>query len=100
MAVFKDSITATQLKNYGEELSQLAGKEAIQVLHRGAEVKVIITQEFFFHLLATYNTAYPPAEEPRLAQTPRDKAKAKAKGLLKEQNETSGKKKSADDRSA
>ena len=52
--MFKDVINVTKLKNYNSELAELSGKEAIQVLHRASEVKVVITQSYFFTLLHAY----------------------------------------------
>ena len=52
--MFKDVINVTKLKNYNTKLAELEGKDAIQLLHRASEVKVIITQSYFFTLLHAY----------------------------------------------
>lgn len=88
MVIFKDSINSTHLKNYDAELLDLIGKEAIQVLLPGTGAKVIVTQEYFFHLLATHNTVFPPDEKTRHPESLRENAKARVKALLKEQSET------------
>lgn len=55
MTIFKDTINATTLKNYGAKLSEIKGNDAIQVLQRDSEVKVVITQDYFFRLLTLAN---------------------------------------------
>lgn len=55
--MFKDKINVTTLKAYNSQLSELKEDEAIQVLHRGSDVKVIITQDRFFELIGVYNRA-------------------------------------------
>jgi len=49
--MFKKSLTLTQLKPIiNRELKELKDGEAIQVMQRDSEVKVIITQEEYFRL--------------------------------------------------
>lgn len=67
--MFKNTINATQLKNYGEELSGLRGEEALQVLHRGSEVKVVITQDYFFKLLTLANLSRKPSQDLAVSAT-------------------------------
>lgn len=50
--MFKKTLNFSQLKTDVSEISDLKGSEVIQVLHRGHEIKVIMTQEYFFLLQA------------------------------------------------
>jgi hypothetical protein len=63
--MFKKSLNLTQLKPIiNGELKELAGGEAIQVMQRDSEVKVIITQEEFFRLKTAERMAFGTKEEP------------------------------------
>ena len=57
--MFKDTINVTKLKAYHTQLAALQKGEAVQVLHRGSEPKVIITQEDFFALMSAMRMVNP-----------------------------------------
>lgn len=65
--MFKSTITFSQLKSNSDHLTSLQSKEVLQVLHRGSEVKVVMTQEHYFYLLAMLErnnfTKVPPHDE-------------------------------------
>lgn len=50
--MFKKTLTLSELKqSINEELGELTGDDALQVVHRGKQIKVVITQERYFKLL-------------------------------------------------
>lgn len=50
--MFKKTLTLSELKqSINEELGGLSGNDALQVVHRGKQIKVVITQERYFQLL-------------------------------------------------
>jgi hypothetical protein len=50
--MFKKTLNVTELKReINDLLGDLQGNEALQVVHRGKSIKVVITQERYFKLL-------------------------------------------------
>jgi hypothetical protein len=50
--MFKQTLNVTELKReINDLLGELQGNDALQVVHRGKSIKVIITQERYFKLL-------------------------------------------------
>jgi len=50
--MFKKTLNLSQLKReINDLLGDLTGDDALQVVHRGKQIKVIITQEHYFKLL-------------------------------------------------
>lgn len=50
--MFKKTLNVTELKrDINDILGELNGNDALQVVHRGKSIKVIITQERYFKLL-------------------------------------------------
>lgn len=51
--MFKKTITFSELNNGGASVAtELKDGEVIQIFHRGSEVKVMMTQDHYFNLLA------------------------------------------------
>ena len=50
--MFKKTLNFSELKNDPTAVSEMKDSEVIQILHRGSEVKVMMTQEHYFQLLA------------------------------------------------
>jgi hypothetical protein len=50
--MFKKTVNFSDLKTDPSEVSELKNDEVLQVFHRGHEVKVIMTQNHFFNLMA------------------------------------------------
>jgi hypothetical protein len=55
MMNLKETMNFTKLREKGPAGLDLKNDEVIQLITRDSEIKVIITQEYFFNLLATYN---------------------------------------------
>ncbi len=52
VVMFKKTLNVTELKrDINDILGELGGEDALQVVHRGKSIKVIITQERYFKLL-------------------------------------------------
>lgn len=62
--MFKEVINSRWLADYQQELLELKDKETVQVLQLKSSPKVIITQEYYFHLLAAASIAFPSDEAP------------------------------------
>ena len=50
--MFKKTLNYSDLKSDPSVVSELKNDEVVQVFHRGHEVKVIMTQDHFFNLMA------------------------------------------------
>lgn len=50
--MFKKTVNFSDLKSDPSAISDLKNEEVVQVFHRGHEVKVIMTQDHFFNLMA------------------------------------------------
>lgn len=50
--MFKKTLNFSDLKTDASAISELKNDEVVQVFHRGHEVKVIMTQDHFFNLMA------------------------------------------------
>ena len=84
--MFKKTVNLTEMSANRDLWAELSGKESIQVLHRGNDPKVVISQEYFFHLLAAARIAFPSDEAP----TPMpslDEMKAKLKEVSRKNRE-------------
>lgn len=56
--MFKKTITFSELNNGGTSVAaELKDGEVLQIFHRGSEVKVMMTQEHYFTLLARLEKA-------------------------------------------
>lgn len=53
----KDTINFKTLREKGPSAIDVHGDEVVQVISKGTEVKVLITQEHYLELLAAYNHA-------------------------------------------
>lgn len=50
--MFKKTLNFSELKSDPSAVADLKNDEVVQVFHRGHEVKVVMTQDHFFNLLA------------------------------------------------
>jgi hypothetical protein len=50
--MFKKTVNFSDLKTDPSAIAELKNGEVVQVFHRGHEVKVIMTQDHFFNLMA------------------------------------------------
>lgn len=56
--MFKKTITFSELNNGGTSAAtDLKNDEVLQIFHRGSEVKVMMTQDYYFSLLARLEKA-------------------------------------------
>lgn len=62
--MFKKITNLTEISKDREIWAGIRGKDAVQVMHRGNDPKVVISQEYFFHLLAAARLAFPSDEAP------------------------------------
>lgn len=51
-SVFKKTLNFSELKSDPSAVADLKNDEVVQVFHRGHEVKVVMTQDHFFNLIA------------------------------------------------
>ena len=51
----KDTINFKTLREKGPAAVDVKGDEVVQIISKGSEIKVIITQEHYLNLLAAYN---------------------------------------------
>lgn len=50
--MFKKTLNFSDLKSDPSSIAEMKNEDVIQVFHRGHEVKVIMTQDHFFNLMA------------------------------------------------
>lgn len=50
--MFKKTLNLSELKSDFDSVSEMKDGDVFQVFHRGHDVKVIMTQEYFFNLMA------------------------------------------------
>ncbi len=50
--MFKKTVNFSDLKSDPSSIAELKNDEVVQVFHRGHEVKVVMTQDHFFNLMA------------------------------------------------
>lgn len=62
--MFKKTTNLTEISKDRDIWAGITGKDAVQVMHRGNDPKVVISQEYFFHLLAAARIAFPSDEAP------------------------------------
>jgi hypothetical protein len=55
--MFKKTINFSELKSDPSSVSEMADGEVFQIFHRGQDVKVMMTQEYFFELMARLEKA-------------------------------------------
>lgn len=55
MMNLKETINFKTLKEKGPSAIEVKGDEVVQVVSKGSDIKVIISQEFFFNLLSCKN---------------------------------------------
>lgn len=55
--MFKKTINFSELKSDPTLISEMADGEVFQIFHRGQDVKVMMTQEYFFELMARLEKA-------------------------------------------
>ena len=55
--MFKKTINFSELKSDPNSVSEMADGEVFQIFHRGQDVKVMMTQEYFFTLMARIEKA-------------------------------------------
>lgn len=55
--MFKKTINFSELKSDPNSLSEIKDGDVFQIFHRGHEVKVMMTQEYFFTLMARLEKA-------------------------------------------
>jgi hypothetical protein len=55
--MFKKTINFSELKSDPTLISKMADGEVFQIFHRGQDVKVMMTQEYFFELMARLEKA-------------------------------------------
>lgn len=55
--MFKKTINFSELKSDPASVSEMADGEVFQIFHRGQDVKVMMTQEYFFELMARLDKA-------------------------------------------
>ncbi len=55
--MFKKTINFSELKSDPSLVSEMADGEVFQIFHRGQDVKVMMTQEYFFELMARLEKA-------------------------------------------
>ena len=55
--MFKKTINFSELKSDPSLVSEMADGEVFQIFHRGQDVKVMMTQEYFFELKARLEKA-------------------------------------------
>jgi hypothetical protein len=60
--MFKKITNLTEISKDREIWAEIKGQDAVQVMHRGNEPKVVISQDYFFHLLAAARIAFPGDE--------------------------------------
>jgi hypothetical protein len=57
MMNLKETINFKSLREKGPAAIDVQGDEVVQVISKGAEIKVIITQEHYLNLLSAYNAS-------------------------------------------
>ncbi len=50
--MFKKTLNFSELKSDSSSVSGLEDGEVLQIIHRGNEIKVMMTQEYFFAIMA------------------------------------------------
>lgn len=55
--MFKKTINFSELKSDPSIVAEMADGEVFQIFHRGQDVKVMMTQEYFFELIARLEKA-------------------------------------------
>jgi hypothetical protein len=55
MMNLKETINFKTLREKGPSAVDIKGDEVVQIVGKGSEIKVIITQEYFLNLLSAYN---------------------------------------------
>lgn len=57
MMNLKETINFKTLRDKGPSAIEVKGDEVVQVVSKGSDIKVIISQEYFLNLLAAYNNS-------------------------------------------
>lgn len=91
--MFKKTLTLSELKqSINEDLGELTGQEALQVVHRGKQIKVVITQERYFQLLGQLAQFTAASESEMVENQPLVARKRTLKKKLKKATDGSRKK--------
>lgn len=62
--MFKKTISLTEASRDRDLWSSITNKDAVQVIQKDSDPKVVINQEYFFHLLAAARIAFPSEDPP------------------------------------
>lgn len=80
--MFKKTCNLTTISSDRNIWGELQDNEAIQVLHRGHDPKVVISQEYFFHLLTAARAIFSEEFESSVAPQTKEQRRSAAENFF------------------